>query len=1160
MYLVLESKKTRKPAIMNLELLKHSVFLLTILVFPSQHILSQVCDAGFIYDVAECGEVHFIPNTSDSTLSFVWDFGDGEFSTEVQPNHLFTNFDAAVDTFMVSLTVSGDSCSTDSSFLEFELARPFPLAAFSLSGDLGCSPFLVEIDNSSDVQDQDSTTFSLSVLLLDTLCSGAVMDWSLDTSSIPSTVELPCPGTYVFELTAENECGEDILTNEVIVVDTPQVEIGMFSDLEGDGYIFPELTVYNSCYDSISVNYEWQFPGGSPGNHSGENPPAIFYVNQTDSVQLYEIALLITDACGTHTVTQAFDILPSPIYDIELSADTICSLVEILNPLVDTTFDYSWSTNAENAEISNPNFSNPVFDFSNVNNEGSYEITLVASNAIYDTIIQSFDVFFLLPPEIVIDEVDNSCAPMSFIPQANYGTNNYEAFNWKLSSLVTGEEIYNVDSLPSEETFLPDPGLYELLMEASNYCGIVSDTVRFEIYPQNSIEAQLEIEKVCQGEAVNIFNNYSGADSLSIDWLIPSLLDISSESDFEPVLFTGSAPASTYEIVATLSNSICPAAYDTLVLEILLKPSIDTLTYASNGIVCSGNNLLFYSQLTNTVDSIAAEMYVTPTGETFDIIDLNEFNYIAQDSGVYNFDLFVESANTCRDTASTVINVNLTPKANFLVEEEVCFGDTTTFLNSSSLTFSEAVFFWSFENEGGGFENSTVVQHFFQENGQTYDVQLVADNQNGCQDTIVKSVTNKLLPEAAMTVASACLGDASTVINNSISTSSNTSYLLDYGNSNDTLLASFSTSLVNYDEAGLYTLQLTVDNSNGCLDTVSVTTEVYVLPVVDFLPPEQLTACLGDEQITLNGLPEGGVFSGLSIINTSDQQDGKGFFDPIVVGQNIPLTYTYTDINGCVASDSILFTEVYPLPNVELTGLDFAYCLMDDLDTLIGSPLGGSFFGPQAVLMQGSQSGEAFLSPQVAINNDTITYEYIDQNGCANSAIQTFTINELPVTDIIIEGEMTASDTILIGADEVLILTNTTISDDFVFVWSNGNNESEIEVQNPGFYTLTILDQQTGCVSSDTVLVDLLSRVDEVMKATLFTLRPNPASNILGIHFEVNTQDHPIEIYLFDQQGRQIRRWEQVDFNQIQLDISGIPSGGYWLKIGDYLPVFISKI
>jgi hypothetical protein len=71
---------------------------------------------------------------------------------------------------------------------------------------------------------------------------------------------------------------------------------------------------------------------------------------------------------------------------------------------------------------------------------------------------------------------------------------------------------------------------------------------------------------------------------------------------------------------------------------------------------------------------------------------------------------------------------------------------------------------------------------------------------------------------------------------------------------------------------------------------------VNQLPIVT-VNATQTLACLNDGLVTLNGMPSGGLYGGTGVAGN--------FFDPSIGAGNYYSNYTYTDVNGCTAMDSV---------------------------------------------------------------------------------------------------------------------------------------------------------------------------------------------------------------------------------------------------------------
>lgn len=165
-----------------------------------------------------------------------------------------------------------------------------------------------------------------------------------------------------------------------------------------------------------------------------------------------------------------------------------------------------------------------------------------------------------------------------------------------------------------------------------------------------------------------------------------------------------------------------------------------------------------------------------------------------------------------------------------------------------------------------------------------------------------------------------------------------------------------------------------------CKDSVSQTTTVSptITPTITGLATGY---CLTSNADTLTGLPAGGTWSGAISSN---------IFNPATVGVGIK-TVTYTVINGTTSCvfDTTYTTEVYTNPVATITGLNATYCSNEPADTLVGSPLGGTFAGT-------GMSGNIFDPATAGVGTHTIEYMINNGVGCSDTATQSVTVNAAP--------------------------------------------------------------------------------------------------------------------------------------------------------------------
>jgi hypothetical protein len=115
------------------------------------------------------------------------------------------------------------------------------------------------------------------------------------------------------------------------------------------------------------------------------------------------------------------------------------------------------------------------------------------------------------------------------------------------------------------------------------------------------------------------------------------------------------------------------------------------------------------------------------------------------------------------------------------------------------------------------------------------------------------------------------------------------------------------------------------------------------------------------------GVPAGGSYSGPGIANN--------IFDPSTLGSgNTPVTYTYTDSNGCTSTLQTII-NIAPLPNVNFN-LPSLYCSEDAPFALYGgAPLGGDYSGAGVV-------NDSLFPGILAPGTSYVFYEYTNGSGC----------------------------------------------------------------------------------------------------------------------------------------------------------------------------------
>lgn len=233
--------------------------------------------AAFSYTDNGGGNISFQDMSTNSPTSWMWDFGDGNTSTEQNPSHTYT----AGGTYNVCLVVTND-LGTDFTcqFVDIFFA---PAAAFSFENIGG--GFVGFTDESTNNPTSWLWDFG---------------DGNTSTEQDPDH-QYAEPGTYTVCLTATNGAGSDIVCQDVAVAFSP-VAAFSFSD-NGDGSVtFQDLSVFGP------TSWLWDF---GDGNTSTEQNPTHTYTTSGT----YTVCLTATNDQGSNTFCFEISVVVNSIYD-----------------------------------------------------------------------------------------------------------------------------------------------------------------------------------------------------------------------------------------------------------------------------------------------------------------------------------------------------------------------------------------------------------------------------------------------------------------------------------------------------------------------------------------------------------------------------------------------------------------------------------------------------------------------------------------------------------------------------------------------------------------------------------------------------------------------------------------------------------------------------
>ncbi|RMD69893.1 MAG: PKD domain-containing protein, partial [Bacteroidetes bacterium] len=236
----------------------------------SWSLLSPPPVAQFTYQDMGNGLFQFTDQSGNNPDSWLWDFGDGNTSTEQNPMHTY----AAPGTYTVCLTV-GNSAGTDTTCMDVTVVFP-PEAAFTYTDEGNGT--IAFADASANGPDSWLWDFG---------------DGATSTEQNP-THTYTAPGDYTVCLIASNSAGSDTACMNITVV-LPPVAAFSITDQGNGTFAFTDLSTNDP------ESWLWDF---GDGNTSTEQNPTHTYTSSGD----YTVCLTVSNSAGTDTACQTISV------------------------------------------------------------------------------------------------------------------------------------------------------------------------------------------------------------------------------------------------------------------------------------------------------------------------------------------------------------------------------------------------------------------------------------------------------------------------------------------------------------------------------------------------------------------------------------------------------------------------------------------------------------------------------------------------------------------------------------------------------------------------------------------------------------------------------------------------------------------------------------
>ncbi|MBL4586041.1 MAG: PKD domain-containing protein, partial [Flavobacteriales bacterium] len=949
-------------------------------------------------------------------LTYEWDFGNGNTSTDQFPTNSYLN----ADSYDISLTITDElGCSDTSSETDYIVIVDDVTVNFIATSTTIC---LGEQVSFVDLSTPDPTSW----------------EWDLGdgtTSTNEFVTHLyTSPGTYEVSLTATYSAscqGTEAKTGYITVGEIPFVDF--VADVVTACENPLDVNFTNSSIGNGNLTYAWSF---GDGNVSTEENPSNTYADFGN----YTVSLTATndDGCSS-TVTNT-----NYINITETSADFLPDVFGFCQPLEVNFSDLSVSGNAitsyewDFGDGGTSTESNPTYLYADT---GIFDVSLIIVNDLgcTDTLTRTNYIFVYTPPDTDFLVGDTLVCPgqeIQFTDQSQNVTDWFWAF---------GDGETSTDQHPTYE--YQDTGFFDItLITLNNGC---SDTLTLTdaIYVTPPV-ARFASAFDCSDPNTFTFSNSSfGYDSW--EWQLPD----GSTSTEDPLTLILTEPGMyILRLAATNDEYGCTTgARDTLYVT-----DLEAGFSAQNTQDCAPLDVIF------TDESTDAQSWEWFFGNGAYSQEQNP-SYTYSEVGSYTVTHVVTDINGCTDTISEPDLVTVTGSiVDFGVD--TTFGCDTLAVQFADLTDppgSVADWLWDFGDGNTSTEQNPL--HIYQ-NAGVYDVTLTTTDIGGCvNSTAQPSLVNYIpypVPDFEVNNTLGCMGQPFSFTNNS--TGNAVSYLWNFG---DGGTSTEESPVYSYNSEGVFSVTLTAFNANGCdssfteislIDIQHPDADFSAFPTFAFCPPLLVSFTDLSSVDAISWFWDFGDGSSSSLQNPGHIYTESGIFSVLLV---------VTNSNGC--TDTIFAPEL-----VELSGPSGDFSFFPDT---VGCPPYEITFTSNVtnVTTYTWDFGDGFLG-----SGETITHSYAqigsyvptlileDDKGC------TFTYQSDDTLSIEPLAVDAGSSEIICQADSVQL--NATGGDSYSWSPAAGLNDSNSASPqaSPSVTTQYVVTVMLGlCQNTDTLTV-----------------------------------------------------------------------------------------
>lgn len=316
---------------------------------------------------------------------------------------------------------------------------------------------------------------------------------------------------------------------------------------------------------------------------------------------------------------------------------------------------------------------------------------------------------------------------------------------------------------------------------------------------------------------------YTGSNLIKVmDYSHACRASVSTSTDFEPATVSFSS-GGTYAVALSASDNFGRTHTTVQTINVEIAP---VTRFGVSG-QCLGASTQFTDSSTIASGNITSWYWDFGNGDTSSFANPN---YTYPDTGTYVVQLTTTGNSGCSASYSRIVSIHPTPLANFN-STSGCSNSAVLFNDLSTISFG-TISNWNWQFGTGDSSQMQDPSYLFP-GGGNFLVSLTVTSDQGCSASNSQNVPVLDSPVSLFAAENTCSGQQVQFNNlSSINGATITAYSWDFGDGN-------TSNLTNPDHqyaggTGTYTVQLIVDASNSCSDTLTRNITISEIPTAAF--------------------------------------------------------------------------------------------------------------------------------------------------------------------------------------------------------------------------------------------------------------------------------------------------------------------------------------